>query len=187
MVSARQLGMLAGARHDVVDFEPSDQFCFAPGTHRGEIGAMRRVLGSHRPLGAIGPAPSAAVAVAALHRAPRDRPPVVRPEQLAAAVAAPRPAPRRQRGTAPRARARRRRRRERADREQRVLFRHGRPRGTVNETTRPLRNVTVYWSMSASSYSHTVLASSDARVRYPCGKPRRRATSSRDIPTAILN
>ena len=169
VVGARQLGMLAGARHDVVDFEPSDTFRRAPIAHRRQVTAMRRVLRPRRALGAVRSAPSATVAIAAFHRAPRDRPPVVRPEQLAASIAAPRPASRRQHVAAPRASTGSHRWRQRTYRKQRILLRHGIRGGTVNDATRSLLNVTLYWSMSASSYSHTLWASSDAREKYPCG------------------
>ena len=165
MMRARQLRVLSGARHDVVDLEPPDLLRRAPRAHRREVRAVRRVLRSQRPFRAARAAPSAAIAVAPLHRRPRNRPPMIRPERVTACVTAPRSPARRQRRRAPSAHAGRRRRRQRTYGEQAVPLRHGIPCGRVNETTRPLRNVTVYWSIGASSYSHTPRASSWARVK----------------------
>jgi hypothetical protein len=77
----------------------------APRAHRGAVtsrGCKRRF---HRSLGRCGAASAAAIAVATLCRAPRERPPMVGPEGRRAAFAAPGSAARRQRAAAPRTRA----------------------------------------------------------------------------------
>src|SRR5437660_209438 len=122
MVRAVQRAVLAAARDDVVHLEARDALLLAPGAHRREVCRVGAVRGACRALRAARAAALAAIAVAELGGAARDRPPVVGPELLAAAVAAPRAAPRRQLRGAPRARAVGGPRRERADRKQRVAL-----------------------------------------------------------------
>ncbi len=142
VVRARQLPVLSGARHDVIDFEARDLLRRSPGAHRRKIRGARPMRRAGRTLRAVGAAAPAAIAIPALHRAPRDRPPVIRPEQLAAAIAAPRSTACRERAGTPRARAGSRRRRQRAHREQRILLRHGRLPGGWYSTTRSFANLT---------------------------------------------
>lgn len=89
VMRARELGVFAGARHDVVDLEPSDSLRCSPGAHRGEIAAVRRMLRSGRPLRSGRTAASAAIAIAPFDGAARHRPPVIGPERLTTPVAAP--------------------------------------------------------------------------------------------------
>ena len=89
MVRAGQLRVLSGARHDVVDLEPRDLLCRPPRPHRREVRTMRRMFRPQRTFRAARAAPSTAVAVAPLHRGPRNRPPMIRPERIAAPVATP--------------------------------------------------------------------------------------------------
>src|ERR1700730_15537120 len=174
MVHARELTVPAGGRFDVVDFEPPDLLLLPPSAHRLEICRARAMRRGGRPLRPARPAALAAVAVAALRGAARDRPPMVRPERIAAAVAAPRPAPSRQLRRAPRACALATRRRERTHREQRVAFErrgefHGPFAGDVNATTRSFANLTDHENRAPWSYAHSAIRSKSAAVAYPLG------------------
>jgi len=92
MMHATQFAVLAARLRDVIDFEA--------------IGLAQPAIPRIAAADGLVPAARAPVAIAALRRAPRKRPPVVLPERVGTAVAAPRAAPLRQRLAAPTARPR---------------------------------------------------------------------------------
>jgi hypothetical protein len=102
----------------MIHLDPVFGFARPPHPHCGAVSRLEREAHPARAFRRDVPAARAAILVAALRGGTRLRPPVVVPERLAAAVAAPRAAARRQRFAAPGAAAGQRAR-ERASGEQR--------------------------------------------------------------------
>jgi hypothetical protein len=100
---ARDGAVLAAARNSMIDFHAPGLLRGPPSAHRGAILWQRREGGPRRPLGRGSAAGSAAILVATLCRASRQRPPMIGPERRCASLAAPGAPARRQQRSAPRA------------------------------------------------------------------------------------
>ncbi len=118
MVQAGKRAMRSERLHAVIDLEPVLRPARAPRPRGRLVRGLGGKARARRTLRRDVSAPAAAVLVALLGRRARARPPVIVPERVVAAVAAPRPPARGQRGAAPRAAARPRLR-ERAGGQQR--------------------------------------------------------------------
>jgi len=112
MVRARQLPVLPDTRHDVVHLEPQRLPFAPPRAHRVPVRRLGRAARARWARRRLRTAACAAVLVAPFDGPPRDRPPMVGPKRVAAAVAAPGTPTCRQRRAAPAARARSARRRK---------------------------------------------------------------------------